>query len=76
MVCHVRQKVMGVGAEEPENVTIIIPVPVAQKLVDAKGDDQKQSAILEGQVFLNGQPYSLWLHEGAPSDLQISEGKN
>ena len=52
MVCRVRQKVMGVGAEEPENVTIIIPVPVAQKLVDAKSDDQKQSAILEAQVFL------------------------
>ncbi|MGO9520560.1 MAG: hypothetical protein ACLPND_26275 [Candidatus Korobacteraceae bacterium] len=65
---HVRQKVMGLGAEEPENVTIIIPVPVAQKLVDAKSDDQKQAAILEAQVFLNGQPYSLWLQEGAPSE--------
>jgi len=65
---HVRQKVMGVSAEQPENVTIIIPVPVAQKLVDAKSDDQKQAAILEAQVFLNGQPYSLWLQEGAPSE--------
>ncbi len=65
---HVRQKVMGVSSEQPENVTIIIPVPVAQKLVDAKSDDQKQSAILEAQVFLNSQPYSLWLQEGAPSE--------
>jgi hypothetical protein len=65
---HVRQKVMGVNSEQPENVTIIIPVPVAQKLVDAKSDDQKQAAILEAQVFLNGQPYSLWLQEGAPSE--------
>jgi hypothetical protein len=40
----------------------------AQKLVDAKTDDQKQSAILEAQVFLNGQPYSLWMQEGAPSE--------
>ena len=63
-----RQKVMGVSSEQPENVTIIIPVPVAQKLVDAKSDDQKQAAILEAQVFLNGQPYSLWLQEGAPSE--------
>src|SRR5208337_1369398 len=59
---------MGVNSEQPENVTIIIPVPVAQKLVDAKSDDQKQAAILEAQVFLNGQPYSLWLQEGAPSE--------
>ena len=65
---HVRQKVMGVASEQPENVTVIIPVPVAQKLVDAKSDDQKQAAGLEAQVFLNGQPYSLWLQEGAPSE--------
>src|SRR5208282_2658382 len=38
---HVRQKMMGVSSEVPENVTIIIPVAVAQKLVDAKTDDQK-----------------------------------
>ena len=65
---HVRQKVMGVISEHPENVTVIIPVPVAQKLVDAKTDDQKQAAILEAKVFLNGEPYSLWLQEGAPSE--------
>jgi hypothetical protein len=65
---HVRQKVMGVSSEIPENVTVIIPVPVAQKLVDAKNDDQKQAAILEAKVFLNGQPFSLWLQEGAPSE--------
>ena len=65
---HVRQRVMGVSSELPENVTVIIPVPVAQKLVDAKTDDQKQAAILEAHVFLNGQPYSLWLQEGAPSE--------
>jgi len=65
---HVRQKVMGVSSEQPENVTVIIPVPVAQKFVDAKSDDQKQAAVLDAQVFLNGQPYSLWLQEGAPSE--------
>ncbi len=65
---HVRQKVMGISSEQPENITVIIPVPVAQKFVDAKSDDQKQAAILEAQVFLNGQPYSLWLQEGAPSE--------
>jgi hypothetical protein len=65
---HVRQKVMGVDSEVPENVTILIPVPSAQKLVDAKNDDQKQAAILEAKVFLNGQPFSLWLQEGAPTE--------
>ena len=65
---HVRQKEMGLTAEHPENVTVIIPVLSAQKLVDAKNDDQKQSAMLEAQVFLNGQPYSIWMQEGAPSE--------
>jgi hypothetical protein len=37
------------------------PVLVAQKLVDAKSDDQKRAAILDAQVFLNRQPYSRML---------------
>ncbi len=48
---HVRQKAMGVSSEHPENVTVIIPVASAQKLVDAKTDDQRQAAILESQVI-------------------------
>lgn len=65
---HVRRKVMGINSEQPENITVLIPIPVAQKLIDAKNDDQKQAAILDAHIFLNGQPYALWLQEGAPSE--------
>ena len=65
---HVRQRVMGISSENPENVTMIIPVAAAQKLLDAKNDDQRQAAILDGQIFLNAQPFSLWLLEGPPTD--------
>ncbi len=65
---HVRQKVMGVASEQPENITFLIPVPAAQKLVEAKTDDEKQAAVLEAKVFLNGQPFALWLEEGAPTE--------
>jgi hypothetical protein len=65
---HVRQKVMGIASEVPENVTVIVPVPVEQKFVDAKTDDERQAAIMQAEVFLNGQPYSLWLKEGAPTE--------
>jgi hypothetical protein len=65
---HVKQKVMGVSEEIPENVTVIIPVLAAQKLVDAKNMDQKQAAVLEARVFLNGKPTLLWLQDGAPTD--------
>jgi hypothetical protein len=65
---HVRTKVMGVHEEQAENVTIIIPVPSAQKLVEAKNDDQKQAAVLESRVYLNGEPYALWIGEGSPPE--------
>src|SRR5271165_1862834 len=65
---HVRQKVLGIYSEVPENVTVIMPVASAQKFVDAKDDDQRQAAVLESQVFLNGQPFSLWLRDGAPTE--------
>jgi len=65
---HVREKIMGVHQEHAENVTVIIPVPSAQKLVDAKSDEQKQTAVLEARIYLNGQPYALWIHEGAPPE--------
>jgi hypothetical protein len=65
---HVRQKVMGISSEHAENVTLIIPVLAAQKLVDAKTDEQRQAAILEAKVYLNAQPSELWLMEGAPTE--------
>ena len=65
---HVREKIMGVHQEHAENVTVIIPVPSAEKLVDAKSDDQKQTAVLEARIYLNGQPYALWIHEGPPPE--------
>jgi hypothetical protein len=65
---HVRRKAMGMSSEVPENVAVIIPVGAAQKFVDAKTDDEKQSAILDAEIFLNGEPQSLWLREGAPPE--------
>jgi hypothetical protein len=65
---HVREKIMGVHQEHAENVTVIIPVTSAQKLTDAKSDDQKQTAVLEARIYLNGQPYALWIHEGPPPE--------
>jgi hypothetical protein len=64
----VRHKAMGVNSEGAENIAVIIPVTAAQKLVDAKTDDQRQAAALEARVFLNGEPYALWLRDGPPSE--------
>ena len=63
---HVRRKILGVTTEGPENITLIIPQAVAQRLVEAKDADQQERAILESQVFRNGEPTYLWLTEGNP----------
>lgn len=65
---HVRRKVMNMSSEVPENVTLIMPVAAAQRFVDAKNDDDRQAAILDAQLFLNGEPYALWLRDGAPPE--------
>jgi len=58
---HVRRKVLGVSTEGPENVTLIIPRAVAQRLVEAQNAEQQEHAILESQVLRNGEPSYLWL---------------
>lgn len=58
---HVRRKILGVSTEGPENVTLIIPRAVAQRLVEAQDAGQQERAILESQVFRNGEPSYLWL---------------
>lgn len=65
---HVRRKIMGMSSEMPENVTLIMPIAAAQRFVDAKTEDEKQAAILDAELFLNGEPFSLWLQEGAPPE--------
>jgi len=63
---HIRSKVMGVKAEQPENIVIVIPREAAEKLVSAKTTDQQQAAILESQVFLNAEPITLWMTDDPP----------
>ena len=65
---HVRRKAMGMSSEVPENIAVIIPVAAAQRFVDAKSEDQKQAAMLDAEVFLNGEPHILWLGEGTPPE--------
>ena len=57
---HVRQKVLGVRAERPENVVLIAPKTVAARLVAAQNVDQQKAAALEAEIYVNGQSASLW----------------
>jgi len=66
---HVRGKVSGIRAEGPENIVLVLPRATAKKLVSATDVEGQQAALLEGSVYLNGEPMMLWLSEDpAPPD--------
>lgn len=68
---HVRSKAMKVDTEGPENLVVVIPRGVAERLVKASDLETQQSALLESDVFLNSEPLTLWLTgDEAPADVK------
>ena len=68
---HVRSKVMKVGTEGPENLMLIFPRPVADRLAQAKDAEAQQAALLDSEVYVNGEPVTLWLTgDDAPADVR------
>jgi hypothetical protein len=66
---HIRGKVSGIKAENPENVVLVLPRAAAKKLVNTTDVEGQQAALLEGRAYLNGEPLMLWLSEDpAPAD--------
>jgi len=63
---HIMGKVMGVSMEHPENLMVFLPRSGAIKLLSAKKDETaQQAALLQGEIFLNAQPISIWLNDKA-----------
>jgi hypothetical protein len=67
---HVIGKVGGVAVERPENVVVIVPQAAAIRLVNAKDDTARQAAIMQGEVFVNAKPTTLWLSAEGPQLAQ------
>jgi hypothetical protein len=68
---HVRNKVLKVNTEGAENLMILFPRAIAERLVRAKDVESEQSALLESEVYLNGEPFTLWLTgDDAPTDVK------
>lgn len=63
---HIVGKVMGVAVERPENLMVYLPQSAAIRLLGAKEDTAKQAALLQGQVFLNAEPVTIWLNGEGP----------
>ena len=67
---HVRAKVLKVDTEGPENLMVLIPRTLAERLVKAKEAEEQQAVLLESEVFLNGEIITLWLiGDEAPADV-------
>ncbi|MBZ5506654.1 MAG: hypothetical protein LAO78_14440 [Acidobacteriia bacterium] len=68
---HVRRKVMKVNTEGAENLMVVFPRAIAARLVRAKDAESQQSALLESEIYLNGEPFTLWLGgDDAPDDVK------
>jgi hypothetical protein len=67
---HVRREVLRVNTEGPENLLLLVPRGVAELLVEAKDAEGQQGPLLESEIFLNGEPFTLWLTgDEAPADV-------
>lgn len=68
---HVRKQVLNVDTEGPENLMMMFPRGVAERLVRGNDSESQQAALLESYVYLNGEPLTLWLSgDDAPGDVK------
>ncbi|MBZ5665290.1 MAG: hypothetical protein LAO30_11865 [Acidobacteriia bacterium] len=73
---RIRGKAMGMNMEKAENLVLVLPKQAATKLVEAKNENDRQAAVLEGQFFYNGEPFLLYLSDQAAAEAakQLDKG--
>ena len=69
---HVRKKMLGVDTEYAENVAFILPRAAAQKLIAAHSPGDREAALRQGMLFVDGQPMAGW----GPVDGEMVAGSN
>ena len=52
--------------ERPENLMVFVPQNAALRLLGSKDEDTRQAALMQGQIFLNAQPITVWLNGTGP----------
>ena len=60
---HVRRSTVGIVSETAENVVFVIPRAVAQRILTPAGDEQLQAALLDSQVYVNSEAFTLWVND-------------
>lgn len=73
---HIRGKAMGMHMERPENLVLVLSKDAASRLVNGKTENDRQAAILDGQFFINGEPFILYLSDRAAEEAARSGEQN
>ena len=73
---HVRGKAMGMSMERPENLVLVLSKEAALRLANAKTENDRQAAILDGQFFINGEPFVLYLSDRAAQEAARVQEQN
>lgn len=70
---HVREKAVTGMEEHAENAVFVFPRAAARHFVTATTEGQFQAAILDSKVFVNSEPFNLWIGEHRPSDEDFAK---
>ena len=73
---HIRGKTMGMNMERPENLVLVIPKEAALRLINATTENDRQAALLDGQFFINGESFILYLSDQAAQDAARVQANN
>jgi len=73
---HVRGKAMGMNIERAENLVLVMSTSVAQRLVTGKSESERQAALLDGQFFVNAEPFTLYLSDRAAEEGARLQAQN
>jgi hypothetical protein len=68
---HVRRKVMGMSAENPENMMFVVPRAAARHMIAAANPQQVQAALLDSEVYVDAELFDLWVDGKRPPDEEL-----
>src|SRR5579871_1737306 len=68
---HVRRQVLGVTVENPENVVLVVPRAVAQKVAKSNDVVDQITALRASSVYVDGNPVAPWPNPNAESMSEV-----
>lgn len=73
---HVRRKVMGMSAENPENMMFVFPRAAARHMITAANPQEVQAALLDSEVYVDAELFDLWVDGKRPPDEELQRARD